>query len=176
MLIKKMMLLGAFSAALLFTACDKDDDGDLINELNDTDENFAANAARSNTAEIQISQLALDNTTNDTVREFAQMMIDQHQLAQDELDSIANSVDFDLPHDISQPNVDLKNRLAALNGYSFDTAFMNSQVQLHVAAANLFQNHSTSGTHPGLKNYAAKYLPIVQQHRTMADSVRALIE
>ncbi len=173
---KKMFLLGTISAALLFTACEKDSDGDLINGLNETDQNFTAAAARSNTAEIQLSQLALDNTINDTIRAYAQMMIDQHQMAQDELDSIASSVHFDIPHDVDQAHLDLKARLDTLNGYSFDTAFLNSQLVDHMATINLLQNQTTAGENAGLKNYASKYLPIVQGHRSMADSILNLIQ
>lgn len=176
MLLKKMLLLGAVSATLLFAACDKDDDGDLINELNDTDEAFVSGAARANTAEIQLSQLALDNTINDTIRSYAQAMIDQHQAAQNELDSIAGTVDFDLPHDLDQAHMDLKARLDTMNGYAFDTAFMNSQIADHLANISMYETHTTNGTNGVVKAYAQKYLPAIRNHKALADSVRSLLE
>jgi putative membrane protein len=55
---------------------------------------------------------------------------------------------------------------------SFDTAYINSQVKDHQAAVNLFQSEISAGATQSVKDYASKYLPHIQMHLNMADSIR----
>jgi len=64
---------------------------------NSTDENYVLQAYRSNLLEIREARFVLRNSTGPRVREFAQMMIDDHSLANVQLRSAARVAEVRFP-------------------------------------------------------------------------------
>src|SRR3954470_4033366 len=67
---------------------------------------FAQHAAMAGMAEVKLGQLALEKSTNDDVKKFAQMMVDDHTKANDELKALAQSKSIDLPTDLGKHQKD----------------------------------------------------------------------
>jgi putative membrane protein len=162
------------AAAIIITSCDDDDDEDI--SPNQTDTNFMTMAAYANMNEVDFAQMALTKSTHDSVKVFANMMIADHTLAMDQLDSIADNFNYNLPTTIDSIHAALKTQLMALDGYEFDTAYMNSQVRDHINAITLFQNEVNQGRNPSIRNYASDKLPHLQMHKQRADSIRAHLQ
>lgn len=164
---KKWMFTGTICIVLL-TACDKEDN-DMPNA---TDTDFAAMASISNNAEIQAGQLAATKGTNSMVKAFAQLMVTEHTTAQEDLRNRAATVNIIASDTVDAAHLALMTRLNSLSGYSFDTAYMNSQVKDHAATLNLFNTEINSGNNETVRNYATTYLPHIQMHYNKADSIR----
>jgi putative membrane protein len=170
---KKVLWWMLAVTGVIVSACDDDDN----NVIADTDRNFMVSAAQANQAEIELGELAASKSTTEGVREFGQMMQTEHQTALNELESIADDKDVDLPSTLDAKHQQLKQRLTTLIGYSFDTAYMNSQVADHAATEALFRTERDNGQDQRLREYAAKYLPHIQMHFQEADSIsRALAQ
>jgi putative membrane protein len=54
-------------------------------------------------------------------------------------------------------------RLGAMSGSAFDTAYMQHMVQDHRQTVAEFEKQAQSGSDPALKSFAQKYLPIIQR-------------
>jgi putative membrane protein len=91
-------------ASLGWVACDDDDDNPLTKpNLNETDETFVETAATSNMAEIEFGELAATKASDSLVRVFAQMMVDEHRTAQDELEDLDDDyAGIEWPNDINE--------------------------------------------------------------------------
>ncbi|MEO6546855.1 MAG: DUF4142 domain-containing protein [Ferruginibacter sp.] len=174
---KRMTILMAmfFATAVIATSCKDDDDNNNTN-ITQTDKDFMIKAGYSNRDEIDFAQLALTNSSNDSVKNFAQMMITEHTAATASLDSIANRYVVTLPTTIDSMHAEMKNRLAGLAGFNFDTAYMNSQILDHNNAITLFQNEATVGNNFDVKNFATMNLPHLQMHLQRAQAVRDLLD
>src|SRR4051812_13743900 len=61
------------------------------NGVSNSDKNFVNDQLSGGMAEIQLAQLAKDHASNSEVKEFAQMMIDDHTKAGDQLKQVASS-------------------------------------------------------------------------------------
>lgn len=163
-------------AVVMVSSC-KDDDNDNNNTApNDTDRNFMTMAAYANSNEIDAAQLALTKATNDSVKVFAQMMIAEHTNAKAKLDSVANQFTYTLPTTIDSAHAAMKVQMMALSGVTFDTTYMNSQVNDHVNTISLFQTEINQGNNPSIKNYATETLPHLQMHLERAQSIRAQLQ
>lgn len=164
-------------AALVWTACDDDDNGnDNRNDFNDADETFVEDAAMSNLAEIELGELALTKGTDSLVRIFAENMVNDHTIAQDELSDIANTDDdVDWPANLDDEHQSIWDALSQLEGYSFDSAYIASQVTAHEKAVQLFQRSRDNGRNPVVRNYIDKYLPKIEMHLEMADSIKTVL-
>ncbi len=61
--------------------------------------------------------------------------------------------------------------LSAMTGRSFDSAYVHGQVTDHQTAVTLFQNENISGNNTKVKTYVNNYLPVIEMHLMMADSL-----
>jgi putative membrane protein len=156
---------------IICSACDDDDDSVVTSSMNDTDRNFVLNASEANLAEIELGQLAALKSSSASVRSFGQMMMEEHQVALDELDSIADKKDAELTTTLNAKHEEMKSRLSTLVGFQFDTAYMNGQVKDHQATRGLFETEISAGADQDIQDYANKYLPHIQMHLDEAISI-----
>ena len=163
---KKMFVAGVF-AAFVLVACDKENN----NELNSTDDMFITQVNIGNKAEIMAGQLAVTKGNSAEVRAYGQLMVNEHNLAQTDLQNVASSVGRTLRDTVDPEHQALMARLNTLTGRSFDTAYMNSQVRDHQKTLNIFQMEITDGNHRSVRDYANRYMPHIQMHYLKADSI-----
>ena len=167
----KSILSSLLVASVLFTACNKDDQDN--NNLNETDRNFMMQSAFGNNAEISAGQLAATKGMNLAVRNYGQMMVNDHTTAKAELATLANETGTALPIGLDSAHQVLAQQLASLSGYSFDSLYIASQIMDHQTMQNLMQNEINNGNDGRVMNYAEKYLPKINHHLHMADSIKA---
>lgn len=165
---KKLFLFGTLALAGFLTACDKDEDEDV----NATDQQFVMSAGMANRAEINAGQLAATRGSNAAVRTYGQMMVTEHTQAQNDLRSVSNDEGITMSDTVDATHQALMARLMTLNGYQFDTAYMNSQIRDHQNTIQLFQSVMNSGENDRVRTYANTYLPKIQMHYATADSIR----
>ncbi|MBV9962724.1 MAG: DUF4142 domain-containing protein [Parafilimonas sp.] len=137
----------------------------------EADKAFMIKATQSNLAEITAAKLALAQSQSDSVKAFAQMMIDDHTNAQTELAALAKSENVTLPDSTDDQHRMFAQRLMMVSGKTFDSAYMQSQVQDHVKAIALFTAEIQNGLDAQAKAYASKLLPKLQMHLQHAQNV-----
>lgn len=135
------------------------------------DNAFAMRAGQANLAEVELGKLALQKSMNDEVKKFAQMMIDDHGKALDELKDIAGNKHITLATDLDAEHTKLSDRLSKLSGAAFDRSYMQAMVDGHKKVAADVRKESQSGSDPELKAWAAKVLPTVEAHLKQADTI-----
>lgn len=140
--------------------------------LSKADQNIMRELAQSNLAEIEAGKIALSQSKNDQVRNFAQRMIDDHQQAQKDLEQLAQAKGVTLPTEPDNKHKSAAKKLSALEGDKFDKQYMKQGgLSDHRNTHRLLQRAQTRATDPDVKALAAKMEPIVSQHLTMAQDV-----
>lgn len=163
---RKLLLTMAAGAIVVTSACKKNDDNNTP-----ADQDFMKKAAYSNLAEVDAGQLASTKGNDMAVTMFGQMMVTDHTTAETELQTFASSKNVSLPSSPDSAHVAMKAMLTSMSGRAFDSAYIHAQVTDHQATIDLMQNEINTGTDSDAKNYANKYLPKVQMHKHMADSI-----
>ena len=162
--------------SLAWVSCDEDDNPIDKPNLNDTDETYVEIAARSNMAEIEFGELAVTKATDSLVKAFAQQMVTEHTTAQNELKDLANDYQgVEWPNDLDEGHDAIMEQLNDAEGVSFDTMFMRTQVTIHESSAMTFRTATTASTDARVKAYATKYLPRIEEHLEMADSIHTVV-
>lgn len=141
------------------------------NPVSAPDRQFAIKAAQDNIAEIELGQLASQRALNSEVKQFGQRMVRDHTQASAELKELATQKGITLPQDIGEENRKMKANLSKLSGVAFDEAYINHMVAEHNQDVSLFGRQSRQGNDPDLKAWAAKTLPILQEHLQLARSL-----
>jgi putative membrane protein len=133
-----------------------------------TSQEFVTRAAQSSLAEVQLSELALQKTSSDQVRSYAQQMIQDHTQANNELKLLASQKNLTVPTTLDPQHQAAKANLSGLSGQAFDTAYMQQMEQDHVKAVALFRQEASQGQDADLKSWAAATLPKLENHERMA--------
>ena len=128
------------------------------------DAKFMMMAATGGMNEIALSQQALAKSSNDDVKRYAQMMIDDHTKAGDELKSVAMSKNVTLPMEADAKHKAAVAKMESLSGMTFDMAYLKMMVKDHEATVAMFQKEANSGKDADAKAFASNTLPTIQGH------------
>ena len=133
---------------------------------------FIKNAAIAGMFEIQSSRLALRKHVA-ADQNFAKRMIRDHQRIGTELKRLvrARHVNAQVPNALDDVHKQMIDKLRDENGQAFDKDYSQMQQQGHEEAVTLFKNYSENGDNAALKKWAAKTLPELQSHLTMANKL-----
>jgi putative membrane protein len=145
------------------------------------DTTFAAQAALANMAEIQFGHLALKKAQSADVKKFAQMMIDDHVKAQQELADAASGAGVQWPKQLDDKHKQVHQRLSSMNVDRFDREYMKAMVEGHRDVEAMLAGRVDVGRSSGAKTdealaaninkWAAKTLPTVRAHLREAEQV-----
>jgi putative membrane protein len=160
-------------------SCDKDKDDNNNNNSNTVtqqDRTFARSANFSNNAEVELGRLALQRSSNDSVKAFARDMVGEHTKSKNQLDSIARGLSITLSDSLDAAHRTLNEKLTTLNDLAFDTVYINNQVKDLQATMSLLQNQIGNGKNNGLVKYATKNLPVVNRHLLRAKNLQTYLK
>jgi len=167
----KMIVMLTASAIVGLTACHKDDD----DSMNQADRDFMKTASYSNNNEVDAGQMATSMGSDAMVKTFGGMMVSDHTTAEDELKTLSSKKGVTIPTEPDAAHISMKAMMMTMSGRAFDSAYMHAQVTDHQATIDLMQAEINNGKDQDVKSYATKYLPKVQMHKHMADSIVAVM-
>jgi putative membrane protein len=105
--------------------------GSEDHNVSNGDKDFVKDVASDGTAEVELGRMALDRAVNPDVKKFAQMMVDDHSKANQELTSIATQYNIPVPSAPDGKHNDLRDKLAKYQGADFDREYINAMVDDH---------------------------------------------
>ena len=124
--------------------------------------------------EIRAGQHALNKTNNQAVRDYATMIVADHNNAEGDLKPILEAAGVTLPTAPGSLDSDHQSRLdklGGLKGAQFDDQFRQQQIDGHERAITLFRDYATKGTHAELKSWAQKSVSMLERHLEQARSL-----
>jgi putative membrane protein len=133
---------------------------------------FTEQAAVIGRAEVEIGKVALANSADPEVKQYAERMVKDHSAAADKLSKIAAKEGLQVPQTLDGEHQALKQRLSGLKGPAFDREYSKAMASGHDKAVMLFEAASQATAMPDdLKEFAAATLPTLEQHRDLAHSL-----
>ena len=136
--------------------------------LSTSDAAFMTTAARGGLAEVEMGRLAQRNGRSAAVKRFGQTMASQHGRANQELMALAQQKQITPPSTIGAEQRQIYDDLSKLRGAAFDRAYAQAMVRDHQEDLRLYQEEAANGTDPDVKAFAARHVPILQEHLRMA--------
>lgn len=136
--------------------------------LSTSDATFLSEAARGGAAEVEMGKLAQKNGRSPAVKRFGRMMVGHHGQANGELMALAQRKEISVPTGIGAEGQRTYDDLAKLRGAAFDRAYAKAMVEDHREDLRVYQDEAANGTDPDVKAYAARQVPLLQDHLRMA--------
>jgi putative membrane protein len=161
------------------------DSKDMAEEQNDDtfddsdaekDTEFAVAAADGGLLEVQLGELAATSASSPQVKQFANMMVDEHSKANEELKTLAKEKNISLPTTLSEKNQERYNDLAKKSGDEFDEAYIDLMVKDHKKDLDEFKKEADKGNDMAIAAWAAGKVPVLQHHLEMAESAQETLK
>jgi len=137
------------------------------------DADFVMKAASGGMHEVALGKLAATKATNDAVRKFGQMMVDDHGKANEELKKAAKSAGLSVPAKMDDEHQKEFDKFKNYTGTNFDREYVKHMVDDHQKDVAEFTRASKDAKNAAIKDFAAKTLPVIQGH---LDKVKKLQE
>ena len=139
--------------------------------LSTSDASFMTTAARGGLAEVQLGQLAQRNGSSAAVKRFGQRMVEDHGRSNQEMMVLAQRKEITPPSSVGAEHQRTYDDLAKLRGRAFDRAYAQAMVKDHQEDLQAYQEEAANGTDPDVKAFAARHVPLLQEHLRMAQSL-----
>ena len=139
---RRMGVMAVALAAVMAVGCNKSDrsaaNGSAVgtagraeNGVGAGDKDFVRDVAVMNMAEIELSRTALQKSAGPDVKQFAQMMVDDHNSAGEKLTAVATQHQLEVPTQIDEKHRDKGDKIAAKQGLEFDKDYADAMVDGH---------------------------------------------
>jgi putative membrane protein len=138
--------------------------------IDPADTSFVSKAAMGGQAEVDLGNMANSQGASDRVKQFGNMMINDHTKVNNELRGLAGNIPMtsNMPKDMQAT----KDHLSKLNGSAFDKAYMTHMVSDHRKDIALFEKASKDAKTAAIKDFAARTLPTLKTHLDSALAVQ----
>jgi putative membrane protein len=151
----------AAATALAFSARAEDAD----------DSKFLQEAIETDMAEVKMSELALQRSSDDGVRDLAHRLQSDHSVSMQEAAALAKDLGTRIPSALDPEAQQHYASLAKLSGQEFDAAFVSFTVAGHRHAVAKFDDATRTNPNSAIASFAAKTLPTLKQHLATAETL-----
>jgi putative membrane protein len=128
------------------------------------DKDFILAAAQGGMTEVKLGELAVQQGLRADVKEFGQMMVNDHSAINDDLKALAAKEGVALPDSLDAKHQGMVDKLAALTGSAFDDAYVAAMIKGHKKDAKAFKAESTATQDADIKSFLDKSIPVVESH------------
>ena len=128
------------------------------------DAKFLVSAAEINLEEINLGQLAQNNSMNADVKSLGKMMETEHTKALSDLQALAAKKQITIPTALTDDGMSASKKLMEMKASKFDKEYCDMMVNGHKDAINKFEKASTDATDPDIRNWASSMLPALRTH------------
>jgi putative membrane protein len=134
---------------------------------------FVEEMAHAGIAEVELGRLASQRGGSADVKQFGQMMMDEHTKANNELKQVALQLNIAVPNETDAKHKELAERLSKMNGAQFDREYSDAMVMGHQEVVSKLEAQSRVDAGPtALKQWAANALPTVEKHLERAKDIQ----
>jgi putative membrane protein len=136
-----------------------------------SDMEFVKKALQGSMAEVKTAQLALQKSSNDQVKQFAQRMISDHSKLIEQMKPVAAQIGVKVPNGPDKKETMMYDKLQALSGSDFDQAYVKAMVKDHKMDDQDFKAEITMGQSAAVKEAASKGDVVVESHLQQIEGI-----
>lgn len=129
-----------------------------------SDMEFVKKALQGSMAEVKTAQLALQKSSNEQVKQFAQRMITDHSKLIEQMKPVAAQIGVKVPNGPDKKETMQYDKLQALSGSDFDQAYVKDMVKDHKMDDQDFKTEINMGQSVSVKEAASKGDVVVESH------------
>jgi len=154
----------------------EDQNEETVSNKTDDDAEFAVEAADGGLMEVELSTLALTKASSADVKRYAQMMVDDHTKANNELKALAQQKNITLPTVMGNERQRKVDNLRDKTGAEFDKEYMDLMVSDHRDVIDEFEDQAEDGKDAELKSWASTKIEALRHHLQEAERIQGVLK
>lgn len=136
------------------------------------DKEFMTKAAVGGMLEVALGTQAEQKASSPDVKAFGKRMVTDHGKANEELKQLAAKKGVTLPTELDKEHKEAHEKLSKLSGAKFDREYAEAMVDDHEKDVKEFTDASKDAKDADLRAWAAKTLPVLEEHLKMAKDIK----
>ncbi len=141
--------------------------------LSEKGKEFVNEAASGGMMEVRLGEMAAKHAASADVKQFGNRMATDHSKVNQELMRIAQNKGVSVPKEMNKKHQAEVDRLSKLSGPEFDRAYMDAMVKDHEKDVANFSKAAKEVDDPDLQAFAARTVPILEEHLKIAKDINA---
>lgn len=130
-----------------------------------SDQQFVDFAAQTDMVEANMGQMAQQQSDQQSVKDYGQMLETDHTADYHQLQDVAKQANLNVPNAIDdEHNKAMIGPFSKLKGAAFDRRFVPGMVTGHTQALEIYKKEADNAQNQALKNYAQQAIPVLQKH------------
>jgi putative membrane protein len=109
------------------------------NKVSRADKAFIHDLAIANMVEVELARLAPERSTDNEVKKFAQLIVDDHMKSLNGLKGIAAQHNVEVPTALDGRHARLRDKIAKWHGTEFDRAYMDAAIDGHEQVLDMLE-------------------------------------
>lgn len=154
---KKILLALLFSASITAAA----------QTASEKDTKFVRTATEDGLLEIKLAELAQSHAASEEVKTHAKHMLEDHTKINEDLKNLASKKNISTPASINEMQQKIYDKMAKLNGKSFDKKYAKCMIRSHKRAICLYKKEAKKGDDAELLSLSFQTVPVLEHHREM---------
>jgi putative membrane protein len=135
------------------------------------DQSFVRKTMENDQAQIQLCQLAEQKSSSADVKQFSQQMVKVHTELDSQLQPAAKQLDVDHPKGPSKKEKKELERLQALSGQDFDSAYLQDMSLEQQESLKQFNDEAKNNNGGSLQQAATQDTPVLTQHYQLLEKI-----
>jgi putative membrane protein len=129
---------------------------------------FASRALKGSMVISEMGKISVSNSGDERVKQFGQMLEQDHGNLQRQLMAIAREEEISIPGEIDAESLQQIEQLRMLKGIAFDQRFIAIMITDHQKQIAAFQLAASTNPNAKLKQFATDGIPILEKHLAKA--------
>ena len=142
-----------------------------MNQASMGDRLFLQDAMQDDDAQVEMSRLAQQKSSSPDVKQFGQQMVKVHTALNNQLAPAAKQMDVSAPKGPSKKEKKQIEKLQALSGSGFDTAYIQAMAKEQEHDLKEFKSEAADAQSRGLQQVAKADVPVLTQHYQILEKV-----
>jgi putative membrane protein len=138
-----------------------------FSHASEADMAFIRDAQAGGTYEVAAGQKALLKASDQSVKNIAQHMVDDHTKANLQLNNLASRKGLPDTSSMTASQIDMLSQLDRSNGADFDRLYLSQQVSAHQDTIAKFESASANANDKDIRDFASATLPTLRDHLNM---------
>jgi putative membrane protein len=149
---------------------------EAIKPVDEESSKFAVEATNGSMMEVAMGKLAQEKGTNERVKAFGTMMVNDHSKAEQEIKDLSAKKSITLPADLSDDTKKHMDDLSKKSGKDFDKSYIDMMVDDHEEDVKAFEKASNDVSDEEIKTWARNTLPTLQAHLDSAKAIKEALK
>lgn len=130
---------------------------------------FIMKAANGGMTEVELGKVAGDKGASSEVKDFGARMVKDHSKANDNLKKVAAKMGVTVPEKVDAPHQAMINKMSAMSGAAFDSAYVKGMVKDHKEDVAEFESAGKQVKNADLKKFIDETVPVMKEHLSMIE-------